>query len=134
MRVKLQFGGEADRLQEHQFLSFAVPRGGPQLVELAGMDTDILMLGQGKVLPRKRIDHKAIFKRRCFVCKWTLLDQVLRKVLIEFVHTLLISCEANVLLQNAVSEINPDHWMNTCFLSRTDKRKYRSTAVDVCEG
>ena len=105
-----------------------------QLVELAGMNADILVLSQGEVLLRKRVDHKTICKGRGLVCKRTLLDQVLREVLIEFVHTLLISCEANVLLQNAVSEINPDHWMNTCFLSRTDKRKYRSTAVDVCEG
>ena len=49
MRVKLQFGGEVDRLQEYQLFSFPVPGRGMQLVELAGMNADKLMFGQGKV-------------------------------------------------------------------------------------
>ena len=104
-----------------------------QLVELAGMNADILVLSQGEVLLRKRVYHKTICKGRGLVCKRTLLDQVLREVLIEFVHTLLISCEANVLLRNAIPEINPNYWMNACFLCRSDKGKYGSTAVDVRE-
>ena len=55
-------------------------------------------------------------------------------MLVEFVHALLIACEPNVLLRNAVSEINPDHRMNAHFLCGTDKGKYRCTAVDVCQG
>ena len=104
-----------------------------QLVELAGMDADILILSQGEVLLRKRVDHKAICKGRGLVCKRPLLDQVLREVLVEFVHALLISCEANVLLRDSIPEINPDYWMDACFLCRSDKRKYGSTAVDVRE-
>ena len=56
-----------------------------QLVELAGMDADILMLCQGEVLLRKRVDDKAICKGRGLVRKRALLDQVLREVLVEFV-------------------------------------------------
>jgi len=52
-------------------------------------------------------------------------------VFVEFVQALLISGEPDVLLRDAVSEINPDDRMNACFLCRSDKGKYRCTAVDV---
>jgi hypothetical protein len=55
-------------------------------------------------------------------------------MLVEFVHALLIACEPNVLLRNAVSEINPNHRMNARFLCGADKGKYGRTAVDVCQG
>ena len=54
-------------------------------------------------------------------------------MLVEFVQAFLISCEANVLLDDAIPKINPNDRMNACFLCCSDKRKYRGTAVDVCE-
>ena len=103
MRIKLQFGGKTHGLQEYQFFSFPVPGGGVQLVELAGVDANVLVLSQGEVLLRKRIDYKTMRKRRGLVRKRPLLQEVLREVLVEFVQALLISGEPDVLLRNTRS-------------------------------
>ena len=70
-----------------------------QFVELTGMNADILVLGQGKVFLRKRVDHKAMCKGRSLLCKRALLQEVFGEVLVEFVQALLISCEPDVLLR-----------------------------------
>ena len=107
-----------------------------QFVELTGMNADILVLSQGKVFLRKRVDHKAMCKGRGLVCKRALLQEVFGEVLVEFVQAFLISREPDVLLRDAVPEINPNHRMNACFLCRSEKGKHRSAAVDVreCKG
>ena len=86
------------------------------------------------MLLRQGIDHEAVCKRRSFGSKILLLNQVLRKVEVEFVEAFLIFGKSDVSLGSAVSEVDADHWMDAGFLRSPDKWENPGGTVDVCEG
>ena len=79
------------------------------------------------------IDDKAVAEGGRSLVKGDFLDAVLGKMLVQFEKSLLIAGQADILLVDAISEVDADDGMDAVFLCFSDKGEDARGGVDVCQ-